>query len=210
MTEKTNETRPRSTAKERELLERLVRNRQEFLTKVAKQRTAQLMADVEEQLATIFKPDDERWAKRVKHWREIAEELNEHIRRECEEDGTPADFAPQVSAVWVGRRETASKERRSELRRVAQTRLAAIEQHAIVAIERECLEARTAILSDGIVTEAGQQMLDNLPKVEDLMPVLDVATLQDQIPALPDLAKKYAGKSDYEVKYMLGRGGDDE
>ena len=60
MAEKTNETPRRVTAKERDSLERLIRDRQRDLRARAKQRVAQQLADLEEQVATSDKPDDER------------------------------------------------------------------------------------------------------------------------------------------------------
>ena len=64
------------------------------------------------------------------------------------------------------------KARRNELRRMAETRIAAIETKAIVEIELGCLEAQTAIAASGLTSEAARAFLTNLPSVESLMPAL--------------------------------------
>jgi hypothetical protein len=192
-----NGTGDRTTAREREELVKLSRRHERFATTMAKQRTAQLMADVEEQLAAVYKDDDERWREVTVEAKAVVDAANEHILARCREFGIPEELAPALSLGWAGRGENFSKERRAELRRVAQTRLAAVEQAAITEIQRACLAFETAVLAGGLVSDAARSLLDRLPSAEALMPPLDVESLQEQIPALPDLLKRYASKSAY-------------
>ena len=63
----------------------------------------------------------------------------------------PARFAPNVAFSWRGRGENAIKQRRDELRKVAMTRIAAIEKAACTKIEMSCLDAQSQILAHGPV-----------------------------------------------------------
>jgi hypothetical protein len=55
---------------------------------------------------------------------------------------------------------------------MAQTRVEAIEQKAIVEIEQACLEAQTQIAFAGLTSEAATAFVRALPKIETLMPTL--------------------------------------
>jgi hypothetical protein len=62
--------------------------------------------------------------------------------------------------------------RRSELRRMAQTQIEAIEKKAITEIEMSCLEAQTKLAVSGLTSECARGFFDTLPGVEALMPRL--------------------------------------
>jgi hypothetical protein len=57
------------------------------------------------------------------------------IDEECERLGIPKQFRPGIAIGWRSHGENAVRERRVELRRVAQTRIAAIEKSARQEIE---------------------------------------------------------------------------
>jgi hypothetical protein len=69
----------------------------------------------------------------------------------------------------------ALRERRAELRRMAQTQIEAIERKAIVQIEVSCLEAQTALAVAGLTSDVGQRFVETLPKIEALMSTLSFA-----------------------------------
>ena len=48
-------------------------------------------------------------------------------------------------------------------------------------IERYSLEAQTALVSEGLTTEAAQTFLTNMPPVETLMPTLDASEIKGLI-----------------------------
>ncbi len=87
-------------------------------------------------------------------------------------------FRPSISIGWSGRGENAVKARQVELRRVANTRIAALEAEAVTRIETKALEASTRLLATGLTTEAATEFLESLPKVDDMMPALEVSEVQ--------------------------------
>jgi hypothetical protein len=92
-----------------------------------------LLANFEAQFAAEYHFDqDEIW--RQAH--AVANEAAATIAERCRELGVPARFAPRVELDWYDRGENASRQRRAELRGVAQTRNAAIEQAVRAEIER--------------------------------------------------------------------------
>ena len=95
-----------------------------------------------------------------------------------------------------GRGETGTKARREELRKVAMTRIAALEAEAVTRIETKALEASTRLLATGLTTEAAQEYLDSLPKVEDMMPVLVISEVQALL--------AHETKNDWRLRYKLG------
>ena len=91
-------------------------------------------------------------------------------------------FQPTLGFGWIGRGENASKQRREELRRVAMTRIATIEQQARVQIDRNALQAKTEIIANGLASDAAQQFLNDLQPLERLMPPLELGDVETMLP----------------------------
>ena len=164
------------TKHEREDLQRLVRQREKVLKSAAKQRSAELIADFENQMGQEFSFDqDEVWERATKIAQAALAKANEQIAARCHEIGIPKRFAPGLNLRWYGRRENATKQRRDELRKMAETRVEAIERKAITEIELSCLAAQEQIALSGLTTEAARQFVEALPKIEALMPRLTFA-----------------------------------
>jgi adenylate kinase len=83
--------------------------------------------------------------------------------------------AAGVELYWYKRGENASKERRDELRKVAQSRAAALVKGAKARIERDSLEFQNKLLAGALTTATARTLLDGLPAIESLMPPLDIA-----------------------------------
>ena len=64
--------------------------------------------------------------------------------------------------VWASR-ESASKERRAELRRVATTEVAAQIKRAQAAIAKQSVEAQERIITAGLTSEAARVLLAEVP-----------------------------------------------
>ena len=161
------------TKGEREDLQRLIRQREKVLKSAAKQRSSELLADFENQLGSIYSFDnDATWAEAVRIAKLEVEKANAKIAARSAALGIPKNFAPSVHFYWSGRGDSGVKERRNELRRMAQTRIAAIEAKAITEIEIASVEAQTQIASSGLTSETARSFLDSLPKLETLMPKL--------------------------------------
>jgi hypothetical protein len=79
--------------------------------------------------------------------------------------------------------------RRAELRRLAKSRIEAMEKDAIVKIERLSLDAQTEVIAHGLESDAAKAFLGNMAPVDTLMPaidVLEVKALVDQRHAKDD------------------------
>ena len=177
------------TKHEREDLQRLVRQREKVLKSAAKQRSAELIADFENQMGQEFSFDqDEVWERATKIAQAALAKANEQIAARCHEIGIPKRFAPGLDLSWYGRRENATKQRRDELRKMAETRIEAIERKAVTEIELSCLAAQEQIALSGLTTEAARQFVEALPKIEALMPRLTFAEVTGE--AQPPVAEQ--------------------
>jgi hypothetical protein len=165
---------------EREDLQRLIRQREKVLKSAAKQRSAELLADFENQLGTIYQFDqDEVWAEAKKLAEREVEKANARIAERCQQLGIPKRFAPSIGHVWFGRGDNGVKERRAELRKMAVTRIEAIEQDAIVKIEMASVNAQTEIATHGLTSEAARTFIERLPSIATLMPALAMSEIAD-------------------------------
>jgi hypothetical protein len=159
---------------EREDLQRLVRQREKVLKSAAKQRSAELLADFDNQLASEFSFDDDGVWEAAKRAADIEiDKARVIIAKRCRELGIPERFAPSVSMHWhVRGYDNSVKARREELRRVAITRIEAIEREAVVKIQIASVEAQTQLALAGLTSDAARTFLNALPSIESLMPPL--------------------------------------
>jgi transcriptional regulator with XRE-family HTH domain len=148
----------------------------------AKQRRAELMADFERELADEKSIFDETWVHLTKEAAQRVKEVDEQIAAMCRERGTPEAWRPSISVTWYGRGENAYGPRRDELRKVAISRLEAMERAAIAAIDRATVEVETALLAEGLRSDRGRQMLEAMPSAESLLPPLDLAAVRSAVP----------------------------
>lgn len=162
---------------EREELVKLVKARGRLAHRVVDQRAAELLADAERQLAARYKIDDVTWKELTANAQEVVSNADREIARRCEQLGIPAEFRPSLTLGWWNRGENMVKERRAELRKVAQTRIAAMALQARVTIESAALEGVTQLVAGGLESAEARAVLASLPTVEALMPVLDANAL---------------------------------
>jgi hypothetical protein len=111
------------TKQDRNELAQVVRLRCKVARNGIEARKAELLADFDQQLATIYEFDDERWARITRAAREGVDAADEKLRAVCDEVGIPTEFRPRLQAAWYGRGENALAQRRVELRRAAVSRL---------------------------------------------------------------------------------------
>jgi hypothetical protein len=165
------------TKSEREDLQRLIRQREKVLKSAAKQRSVELVADFENQMGQEYSFDqDEVWAEASKLAKAVVEKAQEQIKARCRDIGIPDRFAPGIEFNWRYRGYgNMVEDRRKELRRMAQTAIAAQEQKAIVQIELSCLDAQTKLAVSGLTSEGALGFVEALPSVETLMPRLSFA-----------------------------------
>ena len=167
------------TRGERTDLGSLIRRRERLLKTAAKQRALELMADFEKKISAIFSyDDDETWKAAYTSAEQAVAEAKVVIAQRCRELGIPPEFAPDIDVAWYRRGENAASQRRTELRRVAKTEIDALEARAKTEIERVSVEQQTALISDGLTSEAAQAFLEQMPSAENLMPVLDMEQIK--------------------------------
>jgi hypothetical protein len=178
------------TRGEREDLQRLVRHREKVFKSAAKQRSAELRADFENQLGAEYAFDDDAvWADAVRLVQPEVEKAQARIAARCAELGIPKQFAPGLNLSWCNRGyDNVLERRKAELRRMATTRIAAIEQQAIVKIEVNTVNLLTQITTSGLTSDAARSFLENLPTVEQLMPALSFEEIAG--PADPPIAEQ--------------------
>ena len=136
------------TRGERSDLERLINQRERVLKQMATARSAELFAEFDRQMAQTYSFDqDETWRAAKRQAEEAVALAQRDIAQRCAELGIPVQFAPGLQLAWHGRGENAFKQRREELRRVARSRIAAIETQAKLQIAQEALRAKTELWS---------------------------------------------------------------
>lgn len=177
-------TEERMTKAERRELATLARKRAKLLKAQTAERRAQVMADFEGQLASIYTPDDAAAMKRL-HMvaRAAVQKTSDELAARCRELGIPERFAPHIELSWYGRGENAIASRRNELRMVVRTRLDALEKQAKTQIEAACVETETRLIHDGLTSEAAQQFLASMPTPDQLMPSFDLSEIAGLLPA---------------------------
>jgi hypothetical protein len=168
------------TRREREDLAALARRRAKVAKADAQQRSAELRADFEEKLAAIYDPQDEAWADLSRDVDDFVRKADAELAERCEARGIPKEFRPSLHARWLSRGENATRERRTELRQVATTRIAALEKRAVAQIERLTVEYETLLLGRTDLSDAARGLLDQMPTPRALMPTLSVAEVEEE------------------------------
>ena len=124
---------------------------------------------------------DEVWQKATHEAQRVVQESQETIAKRCKELGIPASFAPSISASWQGRGENMLASRRAELRRVAQTSIAAMTKAAITKIEKQALDLRTQVVGMGLLSADAKLFLESLAPIEENMRALDFAEIEKRL-----------------------------
>lgn len=178
------------TRGEREDLQRLIRQREKVMKSAASQRSAELLADFENQLGAEYAFDDDAvWAEAKAIAEQEVIRAQQLVANRCGELGIPEEFAPSLNLVWYGRGPGNDAERRkAELRRMAKKRIEALESAAVVKIEVASVEAQSQLAMAGLTSEGAQQFFNALPKVESLMERLSFDELAGR--ASPPLASQ--------------------
>ena len=156
----------------------IVRRREKFEKTAAEQRSAELLADFEAQLAAEYEWDnDTTWKAAAERAKAVVQEAEAEIAKRCIELGIPKECRPGLAFGWHGRGQNAVKERRQELIRVAHSRIEAIEKSARTQIERRSIEMQEQIMGDALTSETARALLTQLPTIASLMPPLDAPAL---------------------------------
>jgi hypothetical protein len=159
---------------EREDLRRLINQREKVLVSAAKQRSAELLADFENQMGSEFSFDDDAtWQEAMNAASAEVARAQQKVAKRCRELGIPDWFAPSLRLQWAHRGyDNQVESRRRELRDIAKSKIAAIEAKAITEIETSCLAAQTQLALAGLTSDAAKGFIEKLPGIETLMPGL--------------------------------------
>jgi hypothetical protein len=178
------------TKGEREDLQRLVRQREKVLKAAARQRSAELLADFENQMGQQYAFDqDEIWEQAAKAAEREVQKAQKLVAARCRELGIPDRFAPSLELEWHHRGyDNSVAKRRAELRTMAKSRIEAVERKATTDIEVNCLAAQEQIALAGLTTTAARLFIEKLPNIETLMPALSFAEIAGE--AEPPVAEQ--------------------
>jgi len=167
------------TGRDREQLVKLVRARARQAVREADMREKILLAEVQEQLTAEFDAHDRLWADAVVIAQEAAAKANAHIRSVCSDLGIPPKDAPGLELAWRSRNsDYADKSRRAELRKLAETKLAALTKVAKTEIQGAALDTEEQLVIGGLTSDAARQFVETtMPTVEGLMPALGLDDL---------------------------------
>jgi hypothetical protein len=145
-------------------------------------RAAEQLAAADAQLAAIYDRQDDAWKEVHAEAKRVVDAADAAVAKRCRELGIPEDFRPGLSLGWYGRGENASKERRAELRKVAQSRVEAGKRRAAVAVHKWEAAALARLATGALESDAARDFLAGLPTAEALLPMLDVKALDAALP----------------------------
>jgi hypothetical protein len=168
------------TGKERMELAKLLRLRAKVAKTSIETRQAELLADVERQLATIYKHDNAMWKDITAAAEAFVSEVDDKIAEICRTKGVPEEFRPSIYVGWHGRGENAAASRRTELRAVARTRIEADVQTAKHTIERITADSLTQLAAGGLTSGEAKRFLESMPGIDELVPLLKVDELKPE------------------------------
>ena len=161
------------TKGEREDLKGLIKKREKVMRAEAEKRSAELLADFDAQLAKVYHFDEDAiWKASVEEAEKVIDKAKSEIAARCLKLGIPPEFAPSLELGWRGRGQNAIGGRRSELRQMAKSRIAALEKEAFAQIERISLDAQTNLVSQALTTDQAKQFLASFGSVDQLMPIV--------------------------------------
>jgi hypothetical protein len=170
---------PAMTKGERQDLQRLVRQRAKLEKAGVAQRRAELWADFEAQLQAEYAFDqDEVWKAAHELAEEVLADANKKVAERSAELGIPKRFAPRLVMGWHRGGTPMVGKHRNELRKLATSKLDAMEKAAKTEIERASVDAQTALVAEGLTTEKASGFLESLPSTGSLMPQLDLAEVR--------------------------------
>lgn len=166
------------TRRDRDDLAALMRKQEKLGKTEAAERAAFLRADVERQLAATCEVSDERWAAITAAAKKAVAAADTQIAEICRDQGVQERFRPELCLDWYSRGENAIQKRREELRKVAVTRIAALEKEARTKIECRSVEIQMQLVAGGLESDAARAFLASMPTAAQLMPPIAVAEIE--------------------------------
>ncbi|MEM5312755.1 hypothetical protein VSR72_13520 [Paraburkholderia sp. JHI869] len=177
------------SAKERNTLIEIAKTRARVAKGEIDRRAAHLRAECERELCAVS-AEDEAWRDIVDEAKAAAKHADEELARRCKARGIRASFRPTIYSNFYGRGENATRERRAELRKLAETLIAADAKEAKHEIEKWTAEVMMLLMAGLLESAAARASLDTLPSIEALLPAptlvaLDALTTRPGLRILP-------------------------
>ena len=129
--------------------------------------------------------------------RAAAEAAQELIAERCKKLGIPSQFAPHLTVEWHGRGENAIGQRRTELRRVAKTRVEAMAKQAMTKIENQSLDLRTQIVAMGLLSPQAKLFLESLAPIDETMRSLEFTDVERALEDQTDRMRRQHRRGEY-------------
>lgn len=163
-------------------LSMIIKDRTKVLKAHVEEQAAACLADFERKIASIYKFDDDAvWKAAAVQAQKVVASAQEMVADRCKKLGIPKEFAPSLQLSWDGRGENKMASRRAELRRVAQTAIAAMSRAAVTKIEQQSLDLRTQVVAMGLLSKDAKTFLESMKPVEDSMHALDFAEIERKL-----------------------------
>jgi hypothetical protein len=166
------------TRAERMDLIRLAKARAKQAEREAETQQKVHLAEVQDLLTAEFSAHDQLWSEAVALAKEAAAKANAQIKAQCADLGIPPEQAPGLQMSWQPRGgQFADKARRAELRKLAESRVAALTKTAKTAIQGAVLGVEEQLLMGGLESSEAKSLFAAMPTVEQLMPALNLEDL---------------------------------
>ena len=167
------------TRTERTDLQRLARMRAKFARNGIEAAKAERLHVFERELQARYAVDDDAWAELTAQGKAQVQALDQELARRCEALGIRPEFRPSINIWWRDAGQNASKERQTELRRLARLELDSMGKAAKQRIDAAELETVTAIVAVGLGSQA-RELLEAMPSVDELLPALEVEAIESK------------------------------
>jgi hypothetical protein len=171
------DTSPMTNA-DRQALIRIARARAKQAEREAETQEKILIVEVLDLMTAEYAARDELWSDAVAIAEEAAAKANTQIQLRCAEVGIPPKHAPQLHLNWAARSgEFVNRDRRGELRKLAEAKAAAVTKTAKTAIRASALDIEERLVLGGLQTDEARDIIASMPTVADLMPALSLQDL---------------------------------
>ena len=170
------------TRSERDNLLQIVRGRARLAKDQVVAYGAKLKADFEKQLDAHYPWDsDETWSALATAVEKATQEAQAQVTARNRELGIPEWAAPSINWYWRDQGQQATKERRTELRRLAATQIDAMIKVAKSKVDETSLAIQTELYASGLTSYAATAFLESMPTPEALLPAVDIAALETKL-----------------------------
>jgi hypothetical protein len=166
------------TKAERDQLITVAKLRAKQAEREAEARGKILLAEAQDLLTAEFSANDRLWADAVAIAKEACDKANAQIQACCPDLGIPAKDAPQLELGWQARSsQYENSSRRAELRKLAETRIAALIKEGKAAAQASSLKVQEHLILGALRSDEAKALFDAMPTVEQLMPALQLEDL---------------------------------